>query len=209
MIESVRGAAWLDLQGNANDWAMALISGRQNFTPRRLADPGPSEQQLRDLLDAAATAPDHGELTPWHFVLIPATARARLGCVFSDALLERDASATAQQQADARDKALRAPCLLMAIVDLRERSPSIPAFERLVSLGAAIQNMLLLSRAMGFGSGLSSGHALRSAALRKAFGLATDEHGVCFVSFGTVAKARTLRARPGASDICSTFADEA
>ena len=209
MTESVHGSAWPDPQGNANDWTVALIAGRQNFTPRRLAEPGPSQLQLHDLLDAAAAAPDHGELTPWRFVLIPESARARLGGVFSDALLERDASATAQQQADARAKAFRAPCLLLAIVDLRERSPSIPEFERLVSLGAAIQNMLLLSRAMGFGSGLSSGQALRSSALRKAFGLATDEHGVCFVSFGTVAKAKAVRARPGADDICTTFADEA
>lgn len=207
MAESVHGSAWPELHGNASGWAKALIAGRQNFTPRRLVEPGPSQPQLQDLLDAAAAAPDHGELTPWRFVLIPASARERLGGVFSDALLERDATATAQQQADAREKAFRAPCLMLAIVDLRERSPSIPAFERLVSLGAAIQNMLLLSRALGFGSGLSSGQALRSSALRKAFGQATDEHGVCFVSFGTVERAKPLRARPGADDICSTFTD--
>lgn len=209
MTDRVHGSACLDLQGSAGDWAMALIAGRQNFTPRRLAEPGPTSAQLRYLLDAAAAAPDHGELTPWRFVLIPAGARKRLGDVFSDALLERDPTATAQQQADAREKALRAPCLMLAIVDLREHSPPIPAFERLVSLGAAIQNMLLMSRALGFGSGLSSGQALGSSALRKTFGLATDEHGVCFVSFGTVERTKPLRARPGADDICSSFTDGA
>ena len=117
MTDGVPGAACPDPQGSAGDWAMALIAGRQNFTPRRLAAPGPTSAQLRTLLDAAAAAPDHGESTPWRFVLIPASARKRLGNVFSDALLERDAAATAQQQADAHEKAFRAPCLMLAIVD--------------------------------------------------------------------------------------------
>ena len=208
MNEPVRRLARLDPYCPEAEGAKALITGRQNFTPRRLVEPGPTEQHIVELLSAAAAAPDHGELSPWRFVLIPATARARLGRVFRDALLERDAQATEQQQADAREKAVRAPCLMLAVVDVGPRDPPIPSFERVVSLGCAIQNMLLLARAMGFGSGLSSGQALRSTVLREAFGLAPDEHGVCFVSFGTVAKARSMRARPSSGDICSTFSDE-
>ena len=186
-------------------WAKELIHGRQNFTPRRLVEPGPSPTQLEALLQAASAAPDHGELKPWRFVLIPDSKRLRLGEIFRSALLERDVEATPQQQLEASEKARRAPSLLLAIVDVAPKEKPIPAFERLISLGCAIQNMLLLARAMGYGSGLSSGQALGSAVLRRAFALSANEHATCFVSFGTVSKARPLRSRPTSAEILSAF----
>ena len=48
-------------QPGLSQWAKELIHGRQNFTPRRLVEPGPSVHQLGALLEAAAAAPDHGE----------------------------------------------------------------------------------------------------------------------------------------------------
>ena len=56
--------------------AQALIHTRQTLLPKRLFDPGPNEFQTRQILAAAAHAPDHHELTPWRFVVVPAAARA-------------------------------------------------------------------------------------------------------------------------------------
>ena len=150
--------------------------------------------------------PDHGELTPWRFILIPEPQRQALGDVFRSALLERDSAATPQQQLDASEKARRAPCLLLAVVDLAPKDKPVPDDERMVPLGCAIQNMLLRARAMGYGSGLSSGKALASASLRLAFGLSVHERAARFVSFGTVSKARPMRnIRPTPARIMSVF----
>jgi nitroreductase len=178
------------------DWARELIASRQNHTPRRLADPGPTEAEMLLLLEAAAAAPDHGQLTPWRFVHVPLVARPALGEAFRSALLERDASATSQQQSDAFDKAFRSPCLLLAVLDLIPREKTIPPLERSISLGCAIQNMLLLAQALGYDSGLSSGQAMNSAALRSTFELNENETAACFVSFGTATKRREPRQRP-------------
>ena len=43
----------------------------------------------------------------------------------------------------------------------------IPVIERLISLGCALQNMLLAAQSMGSGSGLTSGAALESQRLRE------------------------------------------
>jgi nitroreductase len=190
---------------DATNSAWELISGRQNLTPFRLIAPGPSSDELDLLLRCAASAPDHGELVPWHFVHISQDGRATLGEAFRLALLERDAAATCEQQKNALEKAFRAPCLLLAVLDLGPREKPIPAVEKSVSLGCAIQNMLLMARAMGYGSGLSSGRALESIALRTLFGLGAHEHATCFVNFGTVTKARPLRERPALSRILTTF----
>lgn len=187
--------------------AHALIHTRQTILPKRLSEPGPDAAQLQAILGAAASAPDHHELLPWRFVLVPAGARDRLAEVFATALLERDASATPQQVAQAREKAYRSPLLLLAVVRLRDDDAEIEPHERIVSAGCAVQNMLLMAHAQGFGGALTSGKALQSAPLRTLFGLQPDEQALCFVNIGTVVKARPVRLRPQAAQYVSTLPD--
>jgi nitroreductase len=180
----------------AGEWAEALIHGRRTVLPKRLAAPGPDALQLQRVLGAAAAAPDHGELLPWRFVIVPDTARTALADAFAQALRERDKEATQEQLAQAREKAFRAPLLLLAVGDLGTGEDEIPATERLLSAGCAIQNMLLMATALGYGSALTSGKALASLPLRALFGLREQEQALCFVSIGTIAGARRGRARP-------------
>ena len=188
--------------------AATLMQSRQTILPKRLAEPGPDRQQLDLILDAAATAPDHGQLLPWRFVLVPQAARARLAEVFGAALVERDAAATLEQVAQAREKAHRSPLLLLAVVDGQRGDPEIDLFERIVSAGCAVQNMLLMATALGYGSALTSGKALKSDGLRTLFGLAPGEHALCFVSIGTVQSRKPARLRPLPADFACTLSPD-
>jgi len=183
----------------------SLIAGRQNVSPKRLVEPGPTDAQRLELLEMAGAAPDHGQLTPWRFVIVPTEKRYRLAEVFALALLDRDPGATPEQIEAAREKADRAPLLMLAVVRIGPDAPEIPAVERLVSLGAAIQNLLLAAHSLGYGSGLTSGQAMRSARMRELFALAEGEQPVCFVNIGTVARARPPRSRPPVSMYCTTL----
>ena len=183
----------------------ALMQSRQTILPKRLAAPGPDAEQLGLILNAAATAPDHGQLLPWRFVLVPQAARASLAEVFGAALIERDAAARLDQVAQAREKAHRSPLLLLVIVDGLRGDTEIDLLERIVSAGCAVQNMLLMATALGYGSALTSGKALKSAGLRSLFGLAKGEHALCFVSIGTVQSRKTARLRPAPADFVSTL----
>lgn len=176
----------------AAEWVDTLIHTRHTVMPRRLGEPGPDAAQAVQILSAAAAAPDHGQLMPWRFVVVPAAARAALGQAFADALLERDPQATAVQQDDARAKAFRAPWLLLAVARTEGGDPAIDRTERLLSAGCALQNMLLTAHALGFGAALTSGKALKSAALRMLFDLGPGELALCFLSVGT-----PLSRRPG------------
>jgi nitroreductase len=185
--------------------AADLIHARQTVLPKRLLAPGPDTDQLQALLGAAAAAPDHGQLLPWRFVIVPRTERASLAEVFAQALRERDASATPEQLDQAREKAHRAPLLLLVVVDGQRGDPAVDLHERILSAGCAVQNMLLMATAMGYGSALTSGKALGSRALRHRFGLQAGEHALCFMSVGTVAARRPARTRPTVADYCSTL----
>lgn len=185
--------------------AQTLIQSRQTILPKRLGIPGPGAEELAGILGAAAHAPDHGQLLPWRFVLVPAAARPALGEVFAQALLERDSAATPEQAAQAREKAHRAPVLLLAVVDGACGDPLIPLAERIVSAGCAVQNMLLMATALGYGSALTSGKALQSDGLRALFQLGAAEAALCFVSIGTVQSRKPVRIRPAASAYVTTL----
>lgn len=184
---AVQRAAWFD----------ALVQQRQHVGPKHLGAPAPDEAALRAMFAAAAAAPDHGRLRPWRFLVLGPQARERLGQAFAEALRERDPAALDSQLVEAREKAFRGPVLVLAVADLRTEEPDVPAVERWVSLGAAIQNFLLAAAARGYASGLSSGRAMDSRALRDAFGLAEGEHALCFVSLGTALRLKPPRVRAG------------
>lgn len=175
--------------------ARTWVITRRNVAPKRLVGPAPGADQLQQLFEMAAAAPDHGQLVPWRFIIVPAEQRHRLAEAFALALLDRDPGASAEQIEAARDKAHRAPLLMVAIARLGPVPAGISEAERLVALGACIQNMLLGAHAMGFGAGLTSGRAMGSARMAQLLGLLEVEMPVCCISIGTVGQSKA-RARP-------------
>lgn len=202
---------------SSTDFTKTLVTSRQHVAPRRLVEPGPTEHQLQDIYAAAAAAPDHGQLVPWRFVVVPPEKREALAEVFGQALEDRDPDASPDQIENAREKAYRAPFLMLAIARLSGSTPERDSErveagelvakdpERLVSLGCAIQNVLLVAHAMGYGSGLTSGQAMLSWRLRQLFGLVEHEVAVCCINIGTVSKKKPPRLRPRAEVFVSSL----
>jgi nitroreductase len=177
-----------------------LMQSRQTILPKRLVAPGPDADQQRAILAAAASAPDHGQLLPWRFVIVPSEARGLLAEQFAHALLARDSAALPEQQEQAREKAFRAPLLMLAVVDGACGDPKVDLHERILSAGCAIQNMLLMATTQGFGSALTSGKALKFEGLRQLFALKSSDHALCFLSIGSVQSRKPQRVRPVPAD---------
>ncbi|MFG2614028.1 nitroreductase family protein [Streptomyces anulatus] len=120
---------------------MAIRTRRSTI---RLTAPAPGPDELLDLLSAAATAPDHGQLRPWRVIAISGDARARLG----------EAAAEAAPTADLAErilgKHLRAPLMLALVFQPREH-PSIPRWEQLAATSAMTTTLLLLLDTRGWG----------------------------------------------------------
>jgi hypothetical protein len=112
-----------------------------------------------------AAAPDHRDLRALALRASFREARpAGLAEAFAAALRERDGAAYPRQLAQAREKAFRSPLLLLAMAHGAAGDAEIPGEPALVSAGCAIQNMLLMATALGFGSSLTSGKAWTSRA---------------------------------------------
>lgn len=194
--DSAGTAEWVEL-------ATELMSARRTVLPFRLGEPGPDAAQLQAILSAAASAPDHRCLLPWRFIAVPLDQRGSLAELFVQALLERDPAAEPHDIAKARDKGFRSPFLALLVVDATKGDAEIGLAERLISAGAAAQNMLLMATAMGYGSALTAGKSVTSRALHRFFGLRESEQAVCFLSIGTALSHGKDSVRPSVDDYVS------
>ncbi|MDT7837120.1 nitroreductase family protein [Aquabacterium sp. OR-4] len=195
---------------------LALIGSRQSVMPKRLEAPGPDEAQLCQMVDAAACAPDHRGLRPWRLVRIADSQRAALADLFDACTRDRDPAATPEDIARSREKAHRAPVLLLAVLRGEPAQaaqaaqaaddPEVPLVERAITLGAALMNLLLAAHGLGYGAMLTSGRAVRTPRFARAFALAPGEQAVCFVSIGRARNASHRRGRGVAADFLGDWA---
>jgi nitroreductase len=138
-------------------------------------------------------------------VLVPSHKREDLGQAFVQALQMRDIQAGPAQLQAAYEKAFRAPCLMLGVLDTAPVQAEIETSERLISLGCAVQNMLLMAQTLGLGSGITSGKAMNAPSLRSLFQLTEHEQGVCFLNFGTVSTTKPARSRPVVEEFVSSL----
>jgi len=187
---------------------LALLTSRQSVMPVRLHAPGPSPAQLHQLVEAAACAPDHRGLRPWRLIEIGAHQRDALADVFEACAQDRQPPPSPAERAKSRDKAYRAPTLLLAVLKAEPADPEVPLLERAVALGAALMGLLLAAHGLGFGASLTSGRAVRSPRFAQALQLAGGEQAVCFVAIGQAGAQKPKRRSP-AQDWLSPWAGPA
>jgi len=182
---------------------LSLLSTRRSGKPRDLVAPGPNDAQLRQILEIAARTPDHGKLSPWRFVIVPADKRAALAETITAAYrAERPQAARLEIEA-LEQFATQAPALVVVLSSPKVES-HIPLWEQQLSAGAACMNLLHAAHALGFAGGWLTGWAAYSDAVRDAFG-AEPEQIAGYIFLGTPAKQLEERPRPDLQKIISTW----
>lgn len=116
-----------------------------------LAAPAPDRDTLRDMLAAAGSAPDHGRLRPWRFVVVDGPALGPLGDAFAAAHAERKPDATPVELDRSRAKALRAP-LVVVVVSTPRSHPKVLAWEQRATAACVAHGLTLAAHALGFGA---------------------------------------------------------
>jgi nitroreductase len=154
------------------------------------------------LREAAARAPDHGRLQPWRLFLIEGDARRSFGAIVAESLARRNPLASGEALAREREKALRAP--LMVVVATRwERSTSIPVVEQIISAGCAAHGLMLAAFAQGLGTMWRTGEAAYDETVKGALGIDSDDLIIGFISVGTDTGGIPSRPRPSSSRLRS------
>jgi len=184
--------------------ALDLLLTRRSVSASALSEPGPSEEQLRQILTAASRVPDHKKLAPWRFILFQGDARKAFGAVLVEAcrVEEKDPSAFRLENEAARF--LRAPTVI-AVISRVVPTPGAPEWEQILSVGAACQNTILAATALGFGAQWITEWYGYSETVCQALKLAPNERVAGFVYIGTAKEKPDERERPALADIVSVW----
>jgi nitroreductase len=154
----------------------------------RLAEPGPTPEQLQKLVAAAARAPDHGRLKPWRIIVLNGAAREAFATAAANARRARVPDLTDDQMVAERDKINRSPSIIVVGCALKKDHAKVPEIEQLIAVGAAVENMFLAAHAMGFGVMWKTGAAAYDDGVKAAVGLAPADHIIAILHLGTRVK---------------------
>lgn len=183
-----------------------LILARRSASARHLVAPGPDEAVLAAMMAAVAQAPDHGRLVPFRVLRIADHARDQLAAAWEAAEVEIRPDLAEAERERAREKAYQGPVILALVARIEPEHPKIPASDQWLSVGCALQSLLLAATAHGVGAAVRSGPFMGAAAMRAALGLAAGEHLVSFVALGTPTEWPPLKPKPQIEAIFQTWA---
>ena len=184
---------------------LETLHSRHSIPASQLTEPAPNEQQLNDILQCAITAPDHGKLHPWRFIVIRGSARNALGDVFVTAAKSRDPDISEQKLERMREKPLRSPLIVVIVTTLTADHPKATEIEQTLSAGAAVQLMQLGATATGFGSIWLSGANAYDENVKRALGIETKDQITGFLYLGTPPDGQPSRRRPELADHVSEW----
>jgi nitroreductase len=173
--------------------AMELL--RTRYSASKLGAPSPSKEAVEAMLEAAAHAPDHGRLQPWRLILIEGDARRTLGEILAESLARRNPAAGDQALAREREKALRAP-LIVVVATRCDRSAKIPVVEQIIAAGCAAHGLMLAAFAQGLGAFWRTGEAAYDEGVKAALGIGSDDLIIGFIYVGIDTGGAPSRPRP-------------
>src|SRR6266566_4190546 len=173
---------------------------RTRYSASLLGAPPPSAAAIEAMLEAAARAPDHGRLQPWRLILIQGDARRPFGEILAESLTRRNPLAAEQVLAREREKALRAP-LIIVVATRCDRSGKIPIVEQIISAGCAAHGLMLAAFAQGLGAFWRTGEAPYDEAVKGALGVGSDDLIIGFIFVGTDTGGAPSRSRPVAQEL--------
>lgn len=156
---------------------------KQRRSRPKLAGLAPSKNIIAKLVEAAIAAPDHGRLNPWQFIEVRDEARVKLGEIFLSAERKENPSLDATREKKILSMPMRAPLILIAVAKVTLEH-KVPVLEQVVSVGAGVQNMLLVAEELGVGAMWRTGNMAYMSGVKKSFGLKPEDEIVGYLYLG-------------------------
>lgn len=174
--------------------AMDFLLNRRSRPAKTLAVPVPDNDEVMQILRAAARSPDHGKLEPWRFIILSKSTLSKLGDLAEECALgenlDEDSVAKARKQFDQGH-------LAIAVIEVQKDSDKIPAIEQTYSAGAVCLALLNASLASGWGANWLSGWASHNRTfVEEGFGLDSHERVAGLIYLGTETSSPPERPRP-------------
>ena len=162
----------------------ALTALHQRNSVNMLTEPAPNKEQLDNIVKAGLRACDHGNLTPWKYLLIEGDIRHKFGELMAEVKATIDGAPLSEElAAKLSAKPLRAPTIIVVVAKVIAH-PKIPEIEQVLSAGASAQMMMTAAHAQGIGAIWRSGALMFHEKMRSGLGLVQTDQIVGFLYLG-------------------------
>ncbi|RZJ26755.1 MAG: nitroreductase [Brevundimonas sp.] len=195
MTDTDLGAA-LPLPTASAEFANRLAR-RRSAPAQSLTGPGPSREQVEQILLLGARTPDHGKLFPWRFVVLGPQSRADL----AEKLLPLADRQPAADKARKVLSKLTAPPLTVLVISSPVDSQKVPVWEQQLSAGAVCMNLEHAANALGFSASWITDWYSYDAEATDLLGVREGEMVAGFIHIGALAEAPLERPRPDVTAI--------
>lgn len=180
---------------NDTSSVLSLLKSRKSASAKAMTGPGPTPEQLVEILGVAVRVPDHGKLNPWRFIVWEGDARVAFGDVMRARWQALHPDHGEQTLEAARGLFLRAPTIL-GVISTAAEHPKIPLWEQQLSAGAVCMNILYAATALGVGCQWNTDWVAYDSGIAAAMGLAPHEKVAGLIYLGTAAAPYEDRPRP-------------
>lgn len=181
-----------------NAEAFRFLSTRRSRPAKTLAAPGPDEEELGILLNAAARVPDHGALVPFRFLVLGGKTLH---------LLSKKAPEVATRLSLSEEAVLKsqtffenAPVLVGVVQSLKD-SPKIPDIEQVYTSGAVCLSLVNAALARGWGANWITGFMCYADETHAILSLGARETLAGFIALGQETTPPQERIRPDLNKI--------
>jgi nitroreductase len=170
-----------------------------------LGDPGPSSQELDEILTIGTRVPDHGKFVPWRLVVFEGEGRIRAGEKLAEIQKARRPELDDASLAIERRQFLPAPLTIGVIFSPRPNTKS-PELEQLLSAGNVCFNLSHAAFALGYAASWTNRWYGWDPEAQQMLGARGGERFVGFVHIGTPTTTVEDRERPDLSKVVTRFA---
>jgi len=171
----------------------ALLSRR---SCKLVGEPGPSPEHLDLIVRAAMTAPDHGRCRAWRFVTMEGAAIMQFANFVEHAHEAAGKAMDPTKITSMRGWLSKAPLLLGLACYINPEDRRFPEQELILSVGAAVTQMLNAAHMLGYGAYWSTGLGTYLPAVPQALGFDEHHRFLGFMSIGTVLRNLPAPQRP-------------
>ena len=165
-----------------------------------LKDPGPTPEELQEILTIGTRVPDHGKFVPWRLVVIQGDARLAAGEKLAAIRKARMPGIDEPSLEIERRQFLPAPVTIGVILSPRP-NPKAPEMEQLLSAGNVCFNLSHAAFAMGYAASWTNKWYGFDPEAEQLLGARGGERFVGFIHIGTPTTVIEDRERPALEDV--------
>lgn len=183
-----------------NSALKTYLETRRSIPAFQLGEPGPSTDEIMEMLKLASRVPDHGKLAPWRFIVYRGPERERLSLALAEVAMAAKPDLSEEMVKVEKTRFTRAP-VVIGVVSRAAPHVKIPEWEQWMSAGAVCLNLLMAANALGYSSNWITEWYAFDENVYPLLGVEPGERVSGFIHIGTATVPPTERARPDLADI--------